>query len=219
MNEERLNANLRRLANEGSHVVEITDELVDSFLNRELSPPSPELKDRFVSRLRIQLQDVAIEKARQIVGMKVVPFGRFIELVREKAELTRKDIAGRLHKQEQFVQRVERGDMSPIDIPPTDVADLVVLFQIKVRDVAQLVSASLEIASAKQGFKTAAARAHGGIRHDQRSEDVEKAMDALAARLKQKGKLQQSGERNKVETLIARLQKEIGARGRTDLLT
>jgi hypothetical protein len=117
------------------------------------------------------------------------------------------------------VQRVERGDMSPIDISSSDIADLVVLFQIKVRDVAQLVRTSLEIASAKQGFKTAAARAHGGIRHDQRSEDVERAMDALAARLKQKGKLQKSGQSNKVESFIALLEKEIDARGRTDLLT
>jgi transcriptional regulator with XRE-family HTH domain len=219
MNEKQLNANLRRLANEGSHVVDITDELVDSFLKRELNPPSVEIKDRLVSKLRIQLQDAAIDKARRAVGVKVIPFGRFIESVREKAELTRRDIAGRLGKHEQFVQRVERGDMSPIDIPPTDFADLVVLFQIKVRDVAQLVSASLEIASAKQGFKTAAARSHGGIRHDQRSEDVERAMDALAARLKQKGKLQKSGQSNKVEALIALLEKEIGARRRTDLLT
>jgi transcriptional regulator with XRE-family HTH domain len=219
MNEKQLNANLRRLANDGSHVVDITDELVDSFLNRELNPPSSEVKDRIVSRLRIQLQDEAIEKARKAVGMKMVPFGRFLESVREKAELTRKEIAGRLRKHEQFVQRIERGDISPIDIPPTDVADLVVLFQIKVRDVAQLVSASLDIAGAKQGFKTAAARAHGGIRHDQRSEDVERAMDAIAARLKQKGKLQKSGQSNKVESLIALLEKEIGARGRTDLLT
>jgi len=219
MNEKRLNANLRRLANEGSHVVDITDELVDSFLNREFNPPSAEVRDRSVSRLRIQLQDAAIEKARQTVDMKVIPFGRFIESVREKAELTRRDIAGRLRKHEQFVQRVERGDMSPIDIPPSDIADLVVLFQIKVRDVAQLVRASLEIASAKQGFKTAAARAHGGIRHDQRSEDVERAMDALAARLKQKGKLQKSGQSNKVGSFITLLEKEIGARGRTDLLT
>ena len=190
-----------------------------SFLNRELNPPSAEVKDRSVSRLRIQVQDAAIEKARQTVGMKVVPFGRFIESVREKAELTRRDIAGRLGKHEQFVQRVERGDMSPIDIPPSDVANLIVLFQIKVRDVAQLVRASLEIASAKQGFKTAAARAHGGIRQDQRGEDVERAMDALAARLKQKGKLQKSGQSTKVEPFIALLEKEIGARGRTDLLT
>jgi len=219
MNEKQLNANLRRLANDGSQVVDITDELVDSFLNRELNSPSAEIKDGFVSRLRIQLQDAAIEKARKAVGMKVVPFGRFLESVREKAELTRKEIAGRLRKQEQFVQRVERGDMSPIDIPPTDVADLVVLFQLRVRDVAQLISASLDIASAKQGFKTAAARAHGGIRHDQRSEDVEKAMDALAARLKQKGKLPKSGQSNEVESLIALLETEIRARGRIDLLT
>jgi transcriptional regulator with XRE-family HTH domain len=219
MNEKQLNANLRRLANEGLHAVDITDELVDSFLNREFNLPSVEIKDRFVPRLRIQLQDAAIEKARQGIGMKLIPFGRFIESVREKAELTRKDIAGRLRKHEQFVQRVERGDVSPIDIPPADIADLIMLFHIKVRDLAQLMSASLEIASAKQGFKTAAARAHGGIRHDQRSEDVEKAMDALAARLRQKGKLQGSGNNDKVKALIAQLTKEISARGRTDLLT
>lgn len=219
MNEKQLNSNLRRLANEGSHAVDITDELVDSFLNRELNPPTVEIKDRFVSRLRIQLQDAAIQKARHVVGMKVIPFGRFIESVREKAELTRNDIAGRLRKHEQFVQRIERGDVSPIDIPLADIADLIMLFHIKVRDLAQLMSASLEIASAKQGFKTAAARAHGGIRHDQRSEDVEKAMDALAARLRQKGKLQGSGNNDKVKALIAQLTKEISARGRTDLLT
>ena len=219
MNEKELNSNLRRLANEGPHAVDITDELVDSFLNRELNPPTVEIKDRFVSRLRIQLQDAAIEKARRVVGMKVIPFGRFIESVREKAELTRNDIAGRLRKHEQFVQRVERGDVSPIDIPLADIADLIMLFHIKVRDLAQLMSASLEIASAKQEFKTAAARAYGGIRHDQRSEDVEKAMDALAARLRQKGKLQGSGNNDKVKVLIAQLTKEISARGRTDLLT
>jgi transcriptional regulator with XRE-family HTH domain len=219
MNEKQLDEGLRQLAGDGSFPVEITDELVDSFLAREFEELSDDLKENFVSKLRVRIQDAAIKKACQAVGGKVIPFGRFIEEIREKAELTRAEVATRLGKGEDFVQRVERGDLSPTCLPRADAADLVLLFQIKMKNVAQMVNASLETATTKQMFRSAAARSHGGIRHDQRSEDVEKAIDAFAGRLRQKGVTRQSREGVDVEAFLIGLREEIARRGRVDLLT
>jgi hypothetical protein len=59
MNDRNLKEGLRQLADQGWFVAMITDKLVDRLLGRESDPPSDELKERFLSRLRIQILDAA----------------------------------------------------------------------------------------------------------------------------------------------------------------
>ena len=61
MNERQMKKGLRLLADDGWFGVKITDEYVDGFLGREWEPRSDELRESFVSRLRIRIQDAAIK--------------------------------------------------------------------------------------------------------------------------------------------------------------
>ena len=141
---------LRLLADDEWFGVKITDEFVDGFLGREWEPRSSELKERFVSRLRIRIQDGEIRRAYPAVDPKVVSFGHFIYAVCDIARITRAEIGVRLGKGEDFGQRVEDEDVGPVQISPTDFADLVTLFQIKFKDAVQLIRTGSGFARAEQ---------------------------------------------------------------------
>jgi len=67
----------------------------------------------------------------------------------------------------------------------------------------------------------AAARSHGGLRHDQRGEDTERALDVIAARLHQKKAGKASGAppaNTVVQDFIEKLTEELRRKGRLDLL-
>ena len=63
MNDKLLKKGLLQLAGQGWHVVEITDEFLDSLLGFESDPPSEELKEHFLSRLRVRIQDAAMQQS------------------------------------------------------------------------------------------------------------------------------------------------------------
>ena len=117
MIEKKLNMGLRQIGADGWLVVKVNNEFVDGLLAREYDPPSEERKQRFLSRLRLNIQDAAIKRARREVDSRVVPFGRFIASVRGIANLTRAEIADRLGKDVAFVDEVERGDVSVLHRP------------------------------------------------------------------------------------------------------
>jgi transcriptional regulator with XRE-family HTH domain len=150
MNKKQLKMCLRQIGNDGWFAVKITNEFVDSFLLTVPYPPPEELKQYFLSRLHVRMQDAAIKKAYRAADPAVVPFGRFIQSIRENANLTTSEIGNRLRKEEKFVQQVENGKVSLLRLPATDVADLRVLFQIKIKHAFQLVNASLEKEAEKE---------------------------------------------------------------------
>jgi hypothetical protein len=113
MNERELNSGLRQLISRGEIELEMTDERVDCLLGQHLPEPNERL-ERLKARLTTQIQNDAIEKGRTAVGSKILPFGRFIEAIRDEAKLTRLEIANRLYKDEAFVSRIERGDQPSI---------------------------------------------------------------------------------------------------------
>ncbi len=63
MNDKLLKKSLLQLAGQGWHVVEITDEFLDNLLGLEIDPPSEELKEHFLSTLRVRIQDAAMQQS------------------------------------------------------------------------------------------------------------------------------------------------------------
>jgi hypothetical protein len=194
MNEKQLKAGLSQLASAGWSVVEFPDELLESLLGREFDAPAEAVKQRFLSKFRVRIQDAAIRKAHRTVGIDGVPFGRFIETIRETAMLTRSDIGSRLGKEEDFVQRVERGDVSPLLLSLAEVTDLVTLFQIRIKDAIQLVAAGLEFAHAKQEFKSGPALWRSESGQELGGERVEQDRNSNASRMRQKKAMRHSAE-------------------------
>jgi hypothetical protein len=216
MNEKILNELLARAVRTGHVELELDDSVVDGLL-KQTYPELPnfikkEAKDKF----RVRLQDSAIASAKEVVSPKSMSLGRFLEAVRAKANLTRLDIGVRLQKSDEYVQRLERGDLSPAELPTRDLADVVELFRLVVTMVAEMIMVSVETMTTKQNIR-ASARSHGGVRHDIRGEDVERALDAFARKLASKSS-RGNAESKDLETCMSNLREELQRRGRVELL-
>ncbi len=148
---------------------------------------------------------------------RTTPLGRYVESVRERAGLDRTAIGTRLHKAADFVERFERGHINPLQLSTTDFADITELFQIKLSFLPAMIGASMAAAGAKHGYR-AIARSHRGIGHNQRGEDVERAVEAFARSVKPKVPSGSSGSED-VQTYLAKVEAELKHRGRTDLTT
>jgi len=216
MNEKMLNEVLGRAIRRGDVELELDDMMVDSLLKQ----PCPELptlvKREAKEKFRVRLQDAAIARAKETVSAKRLSFGRFLEAVRAKAGLTRLDVGVRLQKSDEYVQRLERGHLNPAELPTRELADVVELFRLVVTAVAQMILVSVETMNTKQTIR-ASARSHGGLRHDIRGEDVERALDAFARKLASKSP-RVSAESKQIDTCMANLREELQRRGRVELL-
>jgi hypothetical protein len=216
MDEKTLNGFLRSALKRGEVPFELSDSLVDSFLERPFGEVPAGAVERVAARVDILMQDAAIERARREIPSQDMPFGRFIEAVRKKACLTRVQICTRLRIPEDRIQKLERGDLSPIAVPPHECAEILILFKVKVGSVAKMVVASKTVSDTKQTYR-ASARSHGGVRHDVRSEDVERALDAFAKK-RQAKLLEGATVPADVAAYVVALEKEMEKRGRFDLL-
>jgi hypothetical protein len=217
MNEKLMNDLLASAIRNGDLPLEMDDTFVDTLLSQPCPGISEVSKARFKSRLKARIQDAAISKARKEIHQSAIPFGRFIETVREKAGLKRVAIGERLQKPDDFVERLERGHINPIQLAPREFADVVELFHLPLSLLPPMLAASTHTANAKQGFR-AIARSHGGVRHNQRGEDVERALEAFARTVK-RASSPVAKPSDEVQASLAKLEKELKRRGRTDLLT
>jgi Helix-turn-helix domain len=196
---------------------DLTDEVVDRILAEPAAEVSETSKAHIKSRLKHCLEDAAIVRASIAIKVQqATPLGRYVETVRERAGLERTAVGTRLHKTADFVERFERGHINPLQLPTTDFADITELFRIKLSVLPAMIAASTATAGAKHGYR-AIARSHGGIGHDRRGEDVERALEAFARSVKPKA--QSGGTPGEVQTYLAKVEIELKRRGRTDLTT
>jgi ribosome-binding protein aMBF1 (putative translation factor) len=215
MNDKELNDLILKGIRNGEIPFDVSDSVADHWLSTS-SELSDSVKSRIKSNLKHRIQNAAIQKALSSAGKDALPFGRFIESVRERAGLSRSDVAERLKKTDEYVQRVERGDVLPTQLKTAEFADLVELFQITVRAAVEMLKAALDTLDYKSTFR-ASARACAGLRNDKRSEDVERAIDAFA-RKKQRDLPRRSNLPQEIEVCASKLQDELKQRGRVDLL-
>lgn len=212
MIEKKLKMGLRQIANEGWFVVRVNNEFVDSLLAQEYDSPSEEFKHQYLARLRLRLRirDAAIQRVNRIWDPKVVPFGQFIESVRENANLTTAELASQLGKGVAFVQEIERGDVGVLRLAPSDVADLLFLFRFKFKDAVQMANAGL--AFAVQENKRAVRRIHGGGRHRHENSEAKGSMDASEDRLKRRLARRHARLSEQVQTFLSSVRKELASR-------
>lgn len=216
MNEKSLNELLASAIRRGDVDLQLNDTIVDTLLVQPCPDVSDAAKARVKAKLRIRMQDAAIARAKQAVQVKSLSLGRFLEAIRQKANLTRADVAERLKKTNEYVQRLERGDLSPVQLPTRELADVIELFCLGLRAVTEMIMATVQTANLKQTYR-AAARSHGGVRHDIRGEDVERALDAFARKMSQKS-MARAGLPEDVQACVSKLEEELKRRGRVELL-
>lgn len=141
-----------------------------------------------------------------------VTFERFIQSIRESANLTRAEIGDRLRKGEKFVQWIEEGEVSPLLLSPTDVADLLEFFQIKVKDVVQIVDASQQRARIEQDLRSSGTRLSGEAPQELRSEDTDQTAAALEDGLREREDRRQSGLSKETQAFFTSLRNELTRR-------
>jgi transcriptional regulator with XRE-family HTH domain len=215
MNDKELNDLILKGIRSGDIPLDVSDSMADHWLSTS-SELSDSVKSRIKSNLKHRIQNAAIKNALSSAGKDALPFGRFIELVRERAGLSRLDVAERLKKNDEYVQRVERGDVVPTQLRTPEFADLVELFQITFRAAVEMLKVGFDTLDYRNTFR-ASARACAGLRNDKRGEDVERALDAFA-RKKRRDLPKESGLPKEIELCASKLQDELRQRGRVDLL-
>lgn len=216
MNEKMLNELLGYAIRTGHVELELDDMVVESLLKQTCPDLAIHMKKQAKERFRVRLQDAAIASAKAVVSWKGMSFGRFIESVRAKAKLTRLDVGVRLQKSDEYVQRLERGDLNPVELPTRELADVVELFGLVVTAVAEMIMVSVGTMSTKENIR-ASARSHGGVHHDIRGEDVERALDAFARKLASKSP-RVNAEPKELESCMINLREELQRRRRVELL-
>ena len=217
MDEQKLNKILSKKINRGEIALELNDRIVDSLL----AHPTGQVPDAAVARttgkLRVRRQDAALTRAKEDVrDTRSLPLGRFVEVVREKAGMTRAQVAGRLKKDEEYVLRFERGDVSPVSMAAPDIADIAELLQIGFGSVTEMVAASITVSESKHTYR-ASARSHGGLQHDARTDDVDRALDAFARKMQNKAAANRVAS-PELTAFLGRVRAELEKRGRKDLL-
>lgn len=214
MGEKLWNNLLAYLVRTGRLDLRLDNQVVDSILAESESQSMPARAAEIKNRLVIARQDRALkEAARTVKHRSRIAVGRFVEALRETAGLTPEEVAFRLRKDVDYVQRFERGHAPPLRIPVRDFADIVQLFGIKVGDLSPMLSVSSAVAAVKSNFRVAA-RSHGGKRTDTRAADVEKALDLFA----RKRMASEQGPSEEVRAFIEKLRGELRQRDCRELL-
>lgn len=214
MNENLLSRLLSNAVKRGDIRLEVNDSIADLLLEQTGGELADEAKLNVRRKLKRKLQDAAIAHAKKDVSVSL-PFGRFIESVRNRAGLSRAAIGERISKNDEYIVRLERGDLVPTQVPPSELANIVETFNIPLTSLREMVVATINTSASKASFR-AVARSHGGVRHDLRTEDVERALDAFARKMQQSSK--QSQSLPELEVYLSRVRAELESRGRTDLL-
>jgi len=151
-------AKLRDMADEG-----IFDGSMEEHLDRLLREAEPtELTDNEQDRLYQTIKKAsdknAILDARRVTPLGGLPFGRYLQLIRDKCELTKEDVARLLNKNVIYVDKIETGQTSPLRLLSKEVADIMQLFRLTVSELKSTIKSFLSLADLKQSKTSAMAR-------------------------------------------------------------
>lgn len=202
---------------DGSLQWDIDDQTADALLSAPCPTLPIEVLERLQDRLRRQRCESPIREARKSVTDEDIPFGRFIELVREKAGLGRAPVAKMLRMDEEFVQRVERGDVPPDRVGIGEFIRIMDLFVIGYRLACRLCEQSYLASQSKTNFRVAA-RSHGGRETDARSDDVGKALDAFVRKIKTVSNKPENRRPPSLAKWLGQLEETLQRNGQQDLL-
>lgn len=182
-------AKLRDMAEKGifdDNIEESLDRLVRDTEPTELT--NSELK-KFYQTLRKASHQNAIIEARRVTPITTLPFGRYLQLIRDKCDLTKTDIAKLLNKDSTYIDRIESGQTNPLYLLSKDVADIMQLFRITVSELKTTIKELLSLSNVKKGKTRAMARSSIKSEERGKGDSLEFAMDAaLQAIAKKKDK-------------------------------
>lgn len=184
-----LDAKLRAMAENGAFddaMEESLDRLVRGTEPAELT--ASELS-QFYQTVKKASVESAIMEARKKTPVKALPFGRYLQLIRDNCDLTKADIAKALNKDRSYIDKIENGQINPLHLLAKDVADIMQLFRISLSELKMIIKEFLSFAAAKKSKASAMARSSIKAGVKGKEDSLGLAMDAaLQAIAKKKGK-------------------------------
>lgn len=211
-------AKLRAMAESG-----VFDGAMEKSIDRLLSQTEPiELTPGELNKFYGSVNRASVEKqileTRGKTPMSSLPLGRFLQLVRDRSGLTHAQVASVLNKDASFVQRLEKGQINPLNLKPCEVADIMQLFRLTLTNIVSTIKAYLSISLIQQNRMSGMARSSIQADAADKGERLAHAMDVLqAAILKRKG--QSHADTEKIDlSFLEGLTKELKKRGAKDLL-
>jgi transcriptional regulator with XRE-family HTH domain len=121
----------------------LTDALVDAFLDTpvECSQESiNRIRARFAEKVLMDIHKTPVTDIKE-----KLPFGRWIEAIRQKARLTREDVATAIKKDANYIEAIETGTLAPWNSGTSDIVRLIDLFRLHIRAFSELLSISFAV--------------------------------------------------------------------------
>jgi transcriptional regulator with XRE-family HTH domain len=152
----------------------------------ELCEPMPlsddELKYLKSNVSRAAMERVLVEAKSQISYVKL-SFGRYLQLIRDKSELTVQNIASLLKKEQSYITKIENGQIDPLKIPFKEMADIMQLFRINLTELKTSIEAFLKISPLKGKRVAGMARSTGKQGATGKADTLSHAMDAVLQKI------------------------------------
>jgi transcriptional regulator with XRE-family HTH domain len=186
---EAVDAKLREIAENGSFDEAVDESLVKHLRETEPSEISASEFNQFLKTVKKASVENMILKVRTEIPYKKLPLGRFIQLIRDRCDLTKTDIAKVLDKDLTYIDKIESGQTSPLHLEARDIADIMQLFRITVTELKNCIESFLSILDSKRYKANAMARSSIKAGEKGKDESLGLAMDAaLQAIADKKGK-------------------------------
>jgi len=180
---------LRAMAENGAFY-DAMEESLDRLV-RETEPAKltdSEL-NQFYQTLKKASGENAIMDASSKTSITDLPFGRFLQLVRDRSGLSHEQVGNILNKDASFIERIEKGQLNPLNLMANEVADIMQLFRLTFTEMISVIKAFLSLASVKRLRISGMARSSVKADAADKGERLAHAMDAaLSAIAKKKNK-------------------------------
>ncbi len=172
-------AKLRAMAENGAF-----DEAMNESLDRLLREIEPtELSASELSQFHQTVKKASVEslimEARRAMPVKVLSFGRYLQFIRDRCDLTKTDIARALNKDQTYVDKIESGRTNPLHLMAKDMADIMQLFRLTLTDLKTTIASFLSLANSKRSKASAMARSSIKAGEKGKEDSLELAMDAV----------------------------------------
>lgn len=179
-------AKLRAMAEKG-----IFDDAMDESLDKLLRETEPaELTASELSQFHQTVKKASVEsvilETRKKTPAKALPFGRYLQLIRDNCDLSKADIAKALNKNRTYIDKIENGQTNPLHLLPKDVADIMQLFRISLSELKMIIKAFLSFAAVNKGKASAMARSPIKAGVEGKEDSLGLAMDAALQAIAQK---------------------------------
>ena len=201
---------------------EIDFALAEHFDNLDLEDSPDILTGSEVKQLYQTVNQASheniIQTVRPTLSVKGLPFGRFLHLVRDKSGLTKSNIAQLLNKENNFIEKIESGHLSPLDIGPKNMVDIMQLFHITISELLTTIKASLLLASAMPSKASAMGRSSIKNGSAEKNDALSFAMDATLLAIRNKQDKKQSEEAKIDEEYINAIKRILQGQQETALL-